>query len=246
MEEEYKFANFAPILGLGETNKEEIAKYYKENNITPDNPYMNKFLNLEAPKPTTVVPVSPPTKKQTVDIGEIMSGILLKRPGESTPPPNYVQGKHTTPANPKEFLRMYGDAAKKAAKETGINEDLMLAQIALESGWGKSTPGFNLGGIKADSSWKGARNTLLTTEYSKEKGDHKKMQDFRAYNSPEEGFKGYVDFLMKNKRYKPVIGVDDPFLAAEIMAKTGYATDAKYHPKLKDMVQSVIKWKKTL
>ena len=245
MEEEYKFASFDPVLGVEEVNKEKIAKYYRDNNIVPDNDYMKKFLELEAPKKSTYKE-NAPTEKQTFDIGEIMSGVLLKRPNESSAPTNYVKGSYSTPSNPKEFLKMYGEVAKKAAKETGISEDLMLAQIALESGWGKSTPGYNLGGIKADPSWKGKRNRLMTTEYDKKKGYYKTPQDFRAYDTPEEGFRGYVDFLMKNKRYKPIIGVDDPFLAAEIMSKTGYATDVEYNQKLKNMVQSVIDWKKKI
>ena len=133
MEEEYKFASFDPVLGVEEVNKEKIAQYYRDNNIVPDNDYMKKFLELEAPKKSTYKE-SAPTEKQTFDIGEIMSGILLKRPNESPAPTNYVKGSYSTPSNPKEFLKMYGEVAKKAAKETGISEDLMLAQIALESG----------------------------------------------------------------------------------------------------------------
>lgn len=72
---------------------------------------------------------------------------------------------------------------------------------------------------------------------------HKTNQEFRAYDSPEQGFQGYVDFIKRNKRYNPVKGVSDPFVAASIMGKTGYATDPDYTQKLTSILKTVLKHK---
>ena len=79
---------------------------------------------------------------------------------------------------------------------------------------------------------------LNTTEF--ENGKYvKKPQTFKAYSTPEEGFEGYASFLSQNKRYKNIIGVKDPMLAADIMSKTGYATDPKYKQKLQAIIQQL-------
>lgn len=65
------------------------------------------------------------------------------------------------------------------------------------------------------------------------------------YDSPQEGFKDYVKFLSVNKRYKPLKGILDPYKAAEIMGKSGYATDANYTSKLKNMIKSIQEAKKS-
>jgi flagellum-specific peptidoglycan hydrolase FlgJ len=66
-----------------------------------------------------------------------------------------------------------------------------------------------------------------------------KPQTFRAYDSPEEGLKGYVDFLATNKRYGGLKGVVDPFEAADLMGKTGYATDPNYSTSLKNVIRQI-------
>ena len=139
----------------------------------------------------------------------------------------------------REFMKHFGKLIGDTANSIGLSGDMVLAQVALETGWGKHMPGNNIGGIKADSSWKGKTQELMTTEYSPEKGNYKVKQTFRAYNTPEEGVKGYFEFLAKNKRYKPLFGVKDPYDAVDIMAKTGYASDSTYKPKLYDMVKQI-------
>lgn len=150
-----------------------------------------------------------------------------------------------SPKNQKDFIKIYSGPAKQAAQQYGLSEDMILAQIALETGWGKSTPGYNIGGIKADKNWKGKSQILVTKEQGKN-GLYITSQKFRVYNSPEEGFQGYINFLMKNNRYKPLIGVSDPYKAAEIMGKTGYATANNYTSNLKQMISQIRKIKKSI
>jgi len=246
--DDFGFAQFEPINLSSDKVRENMVKYYAENGIEPNNSYLKNYLEDTITAQTTKeesLPVT--TVKNSVEniLGSVDFDLgRFKNPALKRLVPKAPNAEVTTSGNPREFMEKYKDIAKAASKETGISEDLMLAQLALESGWGKSAPGYNFGGIKADKSWKGEKSNLSTTEYSKQKGYHKSNEAFRKYSSAEEGFRGYVDFLLRNPRYKSVIGVDDPMLAAEMMGRTGYATDPNYGEKLKSMVQTVQKYKK--
>ena len=70
------------------------------------------------------------------------------------------------------FVDRMGASAQAASAASGVPAPLILAQAALESGWGKreiraddGTQSFNLFGIKADKGWKGATVETTTTEY---------------------------------------------------------------------------------
>ena len=143
------------------------------------------------------------------------------------------------PGTSHEFMRQYGKLISDKADSLGLAKDMLLAQIALETGWGGKTPGHNIGGIKADSNWKGRTQVLSTMEYSPSRGNYRTDQTFRKYDTPEEGVEDYFNFLQKNKRYKPLFGELDPYKAVDIMAKTGYATDKKYKPKLYELVKQI-------
>ncbi len=100
-----------------------------------------------------------------------------------------------------------GASAQAASTASGVPAPLILAQAALESGWGKreiraddGTQSFNLFGIKADRSWKGATVETTTTEYVD--GEPQKVRaKFRAYASYEEAFTDYARFITRNPRY---------------------------------------------
>jgi flagellar protein FlgJ len=80
--------------------------------------------------------------------------------------------------------------------------------------------------------------TLKTHEQGAS-GLYNTIAKFRAYNSPDEGFKDYVSLLANNTRYKDLIGVSNPYEAAEIMSKTGYATDKNYKQKLQSIIKQI-------
>ena len=125
----------------------------------------------------------------------------------------------------------------------GVPAPLILAQAALESGWGKreiraddGTQSFNLFGIKADRSWKGATVETTTTEYVD--GEPQKVRaKFRAYASYEEAFTDYARFITRNPRYANVLATDDPNEAAHGLQRAGYATDPRYGEKLVRIMQ---------
>ncbi|WP_312928744.1 flagellar assembly peptidoglycan hydrolase FlgJ, partial [Pseudescherichia sp.] len=72
----------------------------------------------------------------------------------------------------KDFLAQLSLPARLASEQSGVPHHLILAQAALESGWGQrqikrenGEPSFNLFGVKASSSWKGPTTEITTTEY---------------------------------------------------------------------------------
>lgn len=136
------------------------------------------------------------------------------------------------------FVAEMGDAARKAAEQSGIPAKLILSQAALESGWGRreirgedGSNSYNLFGIKATSSWKGKVVNVMTTEYVN--GEPKKMvQPFRAYDSYAESFADYARLISKTERYSEVMTAPNAEAAAVRIQKAGYATDPAYADKL--------------
>ncbi|MBX3617407.1 flagellar assembly peptidoglycan hydrolase FlgJ [Nitrosomonas sp.] len=136
------------------------------------------------------------------------------------------------------FIEMLLPHAKTAAQSTGIPPHFMLAQAALESGWGKheiryadNSPSYNLFGIKAGANWKGDVVETVTTEYINGV-PQKSIEKFRAYSSYAEGFHDYAKLLMDNPRYAKVLQSTDAVSFANGLQRAGYATDPKYAEKL--------------
>ncbi|WP_447741793.1 flagellar assembly peptidoglycan hydrolase FlgJ [Variovorax boronicumulans] len=141
------------------------------------------------------------------------------------------------------FVDRMGASAQAASAASGVPAPLILAQAALESGWGKreiraddGTQSFNLFGIKADKGWKGATVETTTTEYID--GEPQKVRaKFRAYASYEEAFTDYARFITRNPRYANVLATADPAQAAHGLQRAGYATDPRYGEKLVRIMQ---------
>ncbi len=103
-------------------------------------------------------------------------------------------------SSPEEFVQKLAPHAIEAAKKLGVSVRALLAQAALETGWGKHLPAqgntnsFNMFGIKAGGSWDGKRVNVPTLEY--EDGVAVRRKDsFRAYDSPSDSFKDYADMV---------------------------------------------------
>lgn len=136
------------------------------------------------------------------------------------------------------FIEMLLPHARTAAQSTGIPPHFMLAQAALESGWGKheiryadNSPSYNLFGIKAGANWKGDVVETVTTEYVNGV-PQKTVEKFRAYSSYAEGFHDYARLLSDNPRYAKVLQSTDAVSFANGLQRAGYATDPKYAEKL--------------
>jgi len=130
---------------------------------------------------------------------------------------------------PEEFYGRFLPYAQEVSERTGLDPRLVLAQAALETGYGRSAPGMNYFGIKSHG--RSGGQTLQTSEF--EDGRIvSQPASFRGYESPEQSFQDYADFLISNPRYGGVlsaVGIEDQI--AE-MAKSGYATDPQYGAKL--------------
>jgi flagellum-specific peptidoglycan hydrolase FlgJ len=144
----------------------------------------------------------------------------------------------------RKFFEEYSDDAVEACQKfyddygVVIFPSLMLAQSALESGWGRSglTRRYNnFFGIKADKSWKGKSVKKFTNEYINGKKIRIK-QPFRWYDSPKESFYDRNKFLLENKRYKHhgVFKADNPIEQAEALERAGYATEPNYAKKISE------------
>lgn len=143
----------------------------------------------------------------------------------------------------EQFVGKLMPVAEKVAEESGIDPKLMVAQAALETGWGRhmiegdgKEPSFNLFGIKADSRWNGEAVTITTTEF-RDGVPMKEKADFRAYPDYEASFRDYVDFLKSNPRYKDVLSsADQPEVFADKLQEAGYATDPEYGAKIRSIM----------
>lgn len=145
----------------------------------------------------------------------------------------------------KDFLAQLSLPARLASQQSGVPHHLILAQAALESGWGQrqirrenGDPSFNLFGVKASPGWKGPVTEITTTEF--ENGEAKKVKaKFRVYSSYLEALSDYVGLLTRNPRYAAVTSAATAEQGAQALQNAGYATDPKYAQKLTSMIQQL-------
>jgi len=140
---------------------------------------------------------------------------------------------------PEGFIDTLRPAAEKAAARLNLPPEALLAQAALETGWGRhvmrrtdGSSSYNLFGIKADARWDGDRVGVSTLEY-RDGVAMRTQADFRAYGSWEESFQDYVRFIEENPRYGDALRSDgDSQRYFEQLQKAGYATDPEYAKKI--------------
>lgn len=137
-------------------------------------------------------------------------------------------------SNKEDFIVKLYPAAVLVSQQTGMSKELILAQAALETGWGEHVLAGtnNIFNIKASASWSGPTKTFNVWEIENGKKVWKD-QDFRVYGSVEEALKDRVDFLKENSRYSNAglfdEGTKGNFVKeATALQKAGYATDPNY------------------
>ena len=140
--------------------------------------------------------------------------------------------------SPESFVTSMKPYAEKAASALGVDSSLLLAQAALETGWGSKMVKNSLGNsnnlfnIKADRSWKGDKVATQTLEFHG-KTAVKESASFRSYSSFEDSFNDYVKFLNENPRYETALqhqGNSENFIKG--IHQAGYATDPNYADKV--------------
>lgn len=148
----------------------------------------------------------------------------------------------TVAEDQKSFVETMMPLAKKVADKFGLDPLVMVAQAALETGWGKhlmkkgTDLANNLFGIKASAD---TSNSTRADSYEYVNG--KKVlinSSFRAYSGFEESMEDYARLITGNKRYARVSAAQSPDEYFEELQKAGYATDPQYASKLKRIVRN--------
>ncbi|MFT7234758.1 MAG: flagellar protein FlgJ [Methylophagaceae bacterium] len=147
--------------------------------------------------------------------------------------------------SPESFVRQLWSMAEKAARKIGVTPEVILSQAALETGWGQhvihkntETSSHNLFNIKADERWQGDSAAIGTVEY-RDGLAVKEQAKFRVYNSYQESFDDYIQFLQTQPRYREALKqTKDPEAFIDGLHKAGYATDPAYADKIKRIMNS--------
>ena len=148
-------------------------------------------------------------------------------------------------ATPADFVAALYPLAEKVGAELGVEPKAIVAQAALETGWGKymisddqGHNSFNFFGIKADKRWQGNKVEVVTHEY-RDGLAVKERAEFRSYTSMEDGVRDYANFLQGAERYQQALGQN---LGAghygHALQQAGYATDPQYGAKIQRISQS--------
>jgi flagellar protein FlgJ len=155
------------------------------------------------------------------------------------------QAPQTSDAAKQEFIEKMLPQAQAAGRELGVDPRAIIAQAALETGWGTAKPAdasgesHNLFGIKAGAGWKGASVASATTEYDAGVAGVE-VARFRAYGSSEASVDDYVNLLRDNPRYSAALNTGDDVRAfATALQRGGYATDPDYANKLEAITAQV-------
>jgi flagellar protein FlgJ len=181
-------------------------------------------------------------------VRQLQGGVGTTSPAQQAAAAPKTQASTPTPvaASKEDFLRTMRPHAEQAAREIGVDPDALLAQAALETGWGRSVPcnangdcSFNLFGIKAGSQWSGATVNVPTLEF--ESGiPVRKVERFRAYDSPADSFRDYAALIRDSSRYADARGAGDNVAAfAAALQQGGYATDPNYAQKIAAVADEV-------
>ena len=143
------------------------------------------------------------------------------------------------------FARDVWPHAERVARRLDVPTEAIVAQAALETGWGAHVPqrrdgssSHNLFGIKAGQNWSGQRVSKPTLEF--EHGvPRPQLANFRAYDDVAATFEDYSALLLNNPRYANVRGHGSDVTAfAEALQSSGYATDPAYADKIQSIVNS--------
>ena len=170
--------------------------------------------------------------------------------GNPLPPPTTdarrgPQGstEETTAQSASDFVDAVLPTIRAAASTLGVSPLGLLAQAALETGWGRrmartpdGAPSLNLFGIKADEHWSGARATANTVEFSAGVATQRQTA-FRAYGSIADSVRDFASLLSKSPRYAETLAHGrNPLAYVQSIGQSGYATDPDYANKLNDIL----------
>ncbi len=147
--------------------------------------------------------------------------------------------------SPGSFVKSLWPYAQKAAEILNLDPKVLIAQAALETGWGQfvmrtneGASSKNLFGIKASDSWSGGSTEVSSLEV--ESGVvSQKRSNFRTYQSYEESFADYANFISGKQRYQKAMETSHkPEEFIKELQFAGYATDPNYATKIDSIYKS--------
>ncbi|WP_455385614.1 flagellar assembly peptidoglycan hydrolase FlgJ [Acidihalobacter prosperus] len=149
------------------------------------------------------------------------------------------------PASPRAFIDAVMPYARAAAEKIGVSPAVLVAQAALETGWGKHVPkaadgtsSNNLFGIKTGQGWGGAQVSVPTVEY-RDGVASRERASFRAYPSIAASFADYAKLISQHPRYQQALAkAGDPAAYLTGLQQAGYATDPAYADKIGEILGS--------
>ncbi len=154
-----------------------------------------------------------------------------------------IQPRENSFKTPNDFIKEMRPYAEDAASKLGVPANILLAQSALETGWGNKViqhqdgqSSHNLFGIKANEQWNGQHASVSSLEYVN--GNAKReVSNFRVYESYKQSFDDYVDFIKSNNRYHAALQKsNDGEGYIKALQDAGYATDPEYAEKVIDII----------
>lgn len=205
--------------------------------------WINDFIRMSDNSPLQMV-LSESEPKEEIQ-PSIHYGLLPVIPHKTQQEYSRIGQKSSVSSTQENFVMMLKPHAEKAAAELNINPDVLIAQVALETGWGKHVihdkrgqNSFNLFNIKAGSQWQGDKVNVSTLEFRDGIAANEKA-DFRKYTNYAESFSDYVKFMKNNSRYAEVLEKgNDSAAYADALQSAGYATDPEYAKKIKRLLNS--------
>ena len=211
-----------------------------------------KQLGGNYPNPTSVEANTEAKKDRLESLKNTPFAFPAARTAPQMPLPQVHNGVVQTPpvfTSPEEFVKSLWPLAQQTGKALGVAPQAILAQAALETGWGQAImqqpdgrSTHNLFGIKADGRWEGERVVMPTLEYTHDKvGSKAGMRNelFRSYDSYAASFADYANFLRTNPRYgQALLSGQNPVLFTQALHQAGYATDPNYNLKINNIINS--------
>lgn len=207
-----------------------------------------KMIEQQLGRATSATDAASPTGAQVDASLETLRQVLLARQAAKTAaaaPAAAGAGDSQAAAatgDNRDFVNKIWPQAQAAAASLGVPAQFLVAQAALESGWGRSeirsadgSPSYNLFGIKAGRGWQGATTEVQTTEYVNGVAQASR-EKFRVYGSYAEAFNDYASLMRSSPRFAGVIGQQDGTQFATALQGAGYATDPMYADKLSRII----------
>jgi flagellar protein FlgJ len=216
-------------IGLAKSMYQQMEKMYGKKSAVSEEGEADALKNSAVNQLQSIKATKPLTSRSAV--------------GEAPPLISRTGIKSAIAKTPEEFVATVRPYAEKAAAELNINPDVLLAQAALETGWGKhllhDTQGnnsFNMFNIKANAGWQGKSVGVNSLEY-KQGVTQQERSEFRQYDNYLQSFTDYVNLIKNNPRYQQVMAAgSDSAGYADALQKTGYATDPQYADKIKRLL----------